>query len=186
MRFRAVSPILCLPLVLICLALSPTLTVADETSTPEEFRELAQLCVGRWAGEIKLIADWSGQKLGRGAEVLAYRDYQWAVDQKAISIRTTAGTTTSTEIMALDPISKKIRLIGVETNGNFFDLELWKKSENVYGWRIAGGGTEDGRALGGTGEWLFSGQTKTIKGKVTLGGKEIDPLNDVYSRLSRQ
>jgi hypothetical protein len=159
---------------------------AEETSTPEDFRQLAELCVGRWAGKIKFIADWPGQKLGRGAEVLAYRDCEWTVDKKAIRISSTAGTSTSHEIMALDPVSKKIRLISVDTSGSFLELELWKKSDHVYGWRVAGGGTVDGRAFGGVGEWVFTGQEKTIKGKVTLGGKDIDPLNDVYSRLGAQ
>ena len=54
-----------------CVALMPTFVVADETSTPAEFRELAELCVGRWAGDITFIADWPGEKLGRGSEVLA-------------------------------------------------------------------------------------------------------------------
>ena len=167
-----------------CLALLPTVVRAEETSTAEEFRQLAELCVGRWSGTIKFIADWPGQKLGRGSEVLAYRNYEWAVDKRAIRISHTAGTNTSTEIMALDPVSKKIRLISVDTSGGFLELDLWKKSDKVYGWRIAGGGTVDGRAYGGTGEWVFSGDEKTVKGTVTLDGKKIDPLNDVYSRLN--
>jgi hypothetical protein len=172
-----------------CLALFPllpTVVRAEQKSTPEEFRQLAELCVGRWAGKIKFIADWPGEKLGRGAEVLAYRNYEWAVDKRAIRISHTAGANTSTEIMAFDPVSKKIRLISVDTSGGFIELELWKKSDKVYGWRIAGGGTVDGRAFGGTGEWVFSGQEKTIRGTVTLGGKNIAPLNDVYSRLGAE
>jgi hypothetical protein len=169
-----------------CLALLAAVVRAEETATPEEFRQLAELCVGRWAGKIRFIADWPGQELGRGAEVLAYRNYEWAVDKRAIRITHTAGTNTSTEIMAFDPVSKKIRLISVDTSGGFLDLELWKKSNKVYGWRIAGGGTVDGRNFGGAGEWVFSGQKKTIQGTVTLGGQNIDPLKDVYSRLDAE
>ena len=40
----------------------------NETSTKEEFEEFCSLMVGRWVVEGKLIADWPGQKKGKGAE----------------------------------------------------------------------------------------------------------------------
>jgi hypothetical protein len=160
------------------------LVMADESSTRKDFQEFGELCVGRWAGEITLIADWPGEKNKKGSKVTAYREYTWAADKNAIQVSHNGGTSAATEIIAFDPISKKIKWVSVNTGGAFAVIEIWKKSDDVFGWRLSGGGTPDGQAYGGEGEWRFSKDRKTITGSVTLGGKSADPLNDVYVRLS--
>lgn len=65
------------------------------------------------------------------------------------------------------------------------ELELWKKTANTFGWRISGGGTPEGKAYKGEGEWVFAENEKTMKGDVTVGGVKADPLNDVYRRISK-
>ena len=56
----------------------------------------------------------------------------------------------------------------------------------LFGWRLSGGGVPDGRKHGGTGEWVFSedGKTMTIQGQTTLDDEKNDPLKDGYKRLS--
>jgi hypothetical protein len=173
-----------LSLTIICFLLSSTV-VAGETSRLSDFRELAGLCSGRWSAEITVIADLPGEENKRGSKVRAYREYSWAVDESAMRITHTAGTTKAIEILAFDPVAKKIRLLSVSTGGGVLELELWRKTANTFGWRISGGGTPEGKAYKGEGEWVFAENKKTIKGDVTVGGEKADPLNEVYSRISK-
>ena len=157
-----------------------------ETSTPEEFRELGELMVGRWVGDVKYVADWPGQEQGRGKSVVAYIDYQWVLDKKAIEATSIDGNASSREFDYWDAPTKQIKFVIVSTNGYTLEGVTWKKSAKVFGWRITGGGVVDGRAHGGTGETRFSedGRTMTITGDTTLGGVKNDPLKDVYKKLS--
>jgi hypothetical protein len=157
-----------------------------ETSTFEEFQDLGKLVVGRWVGDIKFIADWPGQDLGKGDRVVGYTQYDWVADKRALRNTGTAGNVSHTALFAWDPVAKQIKLFSVDTSGNFARLIIWKKSGRVFGWRFAGGGTVDGLAHGGTGELVFSedGRTMTLQGQTTLGDAKNDPLKDVYKKLS--
>jgi hypothetical protein len=165
---------------------SSALAADRETSTPQEFQEWGDLVVGRWVGDIKYVADWPGQEQGRGKTVVGYCDYHWTLDKKAIEATTIDGTASSRELHYWDAPTKNIKLFIVSSNGYTLEGVVWKKSKNVFAWRITGGGVVDGRAHGGTGETSFTdnGRTMTITGETTLGGKKNDPLKDVYKKLS--
>ena len=144
--------------------------------------------VGRWVGDMKYVADWPGQEQGRGKSVVAYIDYQWVLDKKAIEATSIDGNASSREFDYWDAPTKQIKFVIVSTNGYTLEGVTWKKSAKVFGWRITGGGVVDGRAHGGTGETRFSedGRTMTITGDTTLGGVKNDPLKDVYKKLTRK
>ena len=126
-----------------------------ETSTPEEFRQLGDLTVGRWVGDIKFIADWPGQDLGKGKRVVGYIDYQWVVDKKGISSTGVAGNASNTGCSLWDAVSKQIKFARRQHQRCVREGVIWKKSDRVFGWRITGGGVADGRAHAGTGEMGF-------------------------------
>jgi hypothetical protein len=157
-----------------------------ETSTFEEFQEMGELAVGRWVGDIKFIADWPGEDLGKGDRVVGYVRYEWLVDKKAFRSIGSVGNNSNTGLFVWDPVAKQIKLLNVSTRGGMLEAVLWKKAENVYGWRMTGGGLADGRAHSGTGEWVFSedGRTMTLQGQTMLAGEKNDPLKDVYKKLS--
>ena len=142
--------------------------------------------VGRWQIDRTFIADWPGEDLGRGKRVVGFAEYRWIADKHAIQGTDRSGNGSGHFIIALDPVMKKIRMFGVHTDGSAVESVLWKKSENTFGWRFTGGGLGDGRAPAGTGEWVFSedGRTHTETGNFTLSGEKLDPLHDVYKRLS--
>ena len=181
--FRGIA----IPVVLALLACTSNSWAEEkETSTPEELRQLGDLAVGRWVGDIKFIADWPGQDLGKGERVVGYLQYEWVADKKAFRGTGSAGNGSNTGVFVWDPVSKQIKLLDVDTSGGVLEAVLWKKSDRVYGWRMTGGGLADGRAHSGTGEWVFSedGKTMTLQGQTMLDGIKNDPLKDVYKKLS--
>jgi hypothetical protein len=175
--------------VVLTLSAASSTAMADhhETATLQEFKEFGKLAVGRWVGDIKFIADWPGEDLGKGDRIVGYSHYSWIVDKKALEGVSVGGNTSSREFIVWDAPTKSIRFFSVNTSGSTGAVVLWKKSDGVYGWRLTGGGLADGRSHAGTGEWVFSGDGKkmTIQGQTLLGDEKLDPLKDVYKRLSR-
>lgn len=178
--------ILAVIVVLAC-AFSPA-TRADnqETMTLEEFQEFGELVMGRWVVDIKFVADWPGEDLGRGDRLVGYSHFTWLVDKMAIQGMNVGGNNSGVYLMVWDAATKQIKSLGTGTSGSTLEVVTWKKSDGVYGWRITGGSLLDERTHSGSGEWVFSEdrKTMTIQGQTELGGAPLDPLKDVYRRLS--
>ena len=157
-----------------------------ETCTTEQFRAFGDRLVGRWKSDVKFIADWPGEDKGRGERVVGFAEYSWKADKNVIQGVENAGNGSGCWTVLRDPVLKKIKIVIGGTDGGLVEAEMWPKSENVYGFRITGGGLADGRENAGSGEWVFSenGKVLTMQGEITLAGEKLDPYKDVYTRLS--
>ena len=161
---------------------------ADITSTPEEFQEFGNLFVGRWSGEVTLITDWPGLSEKAGERLVTYGTRRWVSDKKGILGTGVGGETTGTSLFGYDAVAKHIWHRNVGSAGGNFDAILWKEGPSKWGWKLTGGGLADGKAFGGTGQYVFSedGKSYVITGNLTIGGKPTAiPLNDTHIRLDQ-
>lgn len=170
----------------VCFLTSGVLADHHESATAEDFALMGKMHQGRWVGDVKFIADWPGETLGEGSNVVSYAEYKWTLDEKVLERIENVGNSQVKQIFFYDAPGKKIRFAWVNSSGACLYGHLWKTSDTSFGWRITGGGLSDGRAETGTGEVVFSneGNTCAIKGQVKLDGKDLAKLNDVYKRLS--
>jgi hypothetical protein len=160
---------------------------SDMSSTPQDFQEFGNLMVGRWSGNITLIADWPGMKKKAGEKLINYHTSQWAADGKAVTATAVGGETTAIWLWTFDPIAKQIRLRAVDSAGGSFDEVCWKESSTKWNIRITGGGLADGTKLEGAGHILFKdgGKSYVVEADVTLGGKPLPKLHDTYVKLNQ-
>lgn len=158
----------------------------DPESTPDEFREFGKLLVGRWAGDITLIADWPGQEKKQGEEIVGYSTYSLIADGMGIEWESVAGTTAAKTLIVYDASTKNIKAFNVGTDGGHWQTVIWKKSDDEWAWKLVAGGLVDGRELRGEGSWIFEndGRTHRVQGDVTLAGEALPELNDKYTRVS--
>lgn len=158
-----------------------------KTATVEDFKEFGSLMVGRWSGDVTLIADWPGQKKKVGDKIISYATRRWVSDGHAIVATTHAGTAIGNEFWTFDPASKQIKISRTDSGGTFLDVTIWKETSTKWGWSI-GGGQLDGKKLGGTGHWIFSGNgsTAVLQGDVTLDGEPLPKLKDTLTRLNEK
>jgi hypothetical protein len=149
-------------------------------------QELGGVMVGRWIGDVTLIADWPG--LGnRGDKVVAYVTVDWIADGEAFEIEWFGGIGTSKEIFGWDAAEKKVRSLGVSSGGTTWRT-VWTKNGDHWsgkskesladGTRVAGSQItlapqESGKKL------VF-----TNEGEGFVGDTKMDPLHDVYTRLN--
>ena len=159
----------------------------ESTSTPQEFQEFGKLLTGRWAGDIKLIANWPGQEKKQGEKITGYSIYKFIADGQAMEWDQIGGTTTGKTLITYDASTKFIKAFHVDSGGGNWQTVIWKVSATEWGWKLVGGGLVDGRKFGGHGSWLFSdkGKTHVIQGIVSLNGKELPKLHDVYTRVNQ-
>ena len=169
------------------LAVSMAAVQGDMTSTPEEFQEFGELNVGRWSGDVTLIADWPGMKKKAGEKLIAYSTVRWIADRKGFIWESVGGEITGFELWLYDPIAKRIRWRGLDSEGGYIEAVVWKVSATKWGVNVIGGGLADGRKHGGEGHLLFKdgGKTLIYEGSMTLGGKKLPKLRDVYTRLDK-
>ena len=165
---------------------NPAIADHHESASTESFQQLGKLLVGRWRSDVKFISDWPGEKEGRGAEVHGFAEFSWKADHHLIARVESVGQNSGYWSIYRDPVRKKIRIIIQGTAGGPIEADMWPKSPNTFGWKITGGGQADGKALTGSGEYVFSedGKKLTMSGTVKLDGKQLDPYKDVYHRLS--
>jgi hypothetical protein len=111
---------------------------------------------------------------------------RWIADKKGIECEDFIGNTTGKTITYWDGPTKRIRDFHIGSAGMTWQGVTWKVSHNKWAWKNVGGGLRDGQKLEGGGYCIFSdgGNTMTITGTLTLGGKKIAPLHDEYRRLS--
>jgi hypothetical protein len=160
---------------------------SDMHSTPQDFQELGKLMVGRWSGDITLIADWPGMKKKAGEKLINYRTAQWAADGKAFTDTVVGGETTGISLWIFDPVAKQIRQRAVDSAGGSIDAIAWKEDSARWGFKVTSGGLADGTKMEGTGHLLFTdgGKSYVVEADVTLGGKPLLKLHDTYVRLNQ-
>ena len=171
----------------LALAMAVAVGQDDMTSTPEEFQEFGNLMVGRWSGDVTLIADWPGMKKKAGEKLIIYRTSRWVADGKGFIDTSVGGETTDFALWLYEPISRRILLRTVSSEGGGLQAVLWKESATKWPFKITGGGLADGRKQGGEGHFRFedAGHTLVGEGNLTLGGKALPKLHDVYTRLDK-
>ena len=174
--------------ILLLFSASTQFALADhhESCTAEQFSAFGKRLVGRWSSDVKFIADWPGEEKGRGERLTGYAEFSWKADNNVIQGAENVGKGSGCWMIARDPVTKKIKILIGGTDGGLIEAEMWPSSPNVYSFRVIGGGLADGRASGGSGEWVFSDDDKvlTMQGKITLADEQLDPYKDVYTRLS--
>jgi hypothetical protein len=147
-------------------------------------QEFGALMVGRWVGDVTLIADWPG--FGKkGDKVIGHFTVRWIADRKGLEDEGFSGQGTGKNIYFWDPGSKRIRQFGVDSGGTTGEYEFWKDGTN---WAFKGSGfLADGSRVEGQGAIRVSdgGNTITFEGKFTVGGKPALDLKDVYKRASK-
>jgi hypothetical protein len=169
------------------LVLAMALGQADMTSTPEQFQECGKLVIGRWSGDVTLIADWPGMKKKAGEKLINYRSAHWVADGKVFIDTTVGGETTGTALWIYEPVTKQIVLRVIDSAGVTIEAVVWKESSSKWGFKITGGGLADGRKEEGAGHFLFKdgGQSYVVEGDITLGGQALPKLSDTYTRLDK-
>lgn len=158
--------------------------VGTHQETP--LQELGDIMVGRWIGDVKLVADWPG--LGkRGEKVTAYVSIDWVIDGQAFEINWHGGEGTSRELITWDAATKTIRSLGAASGGRSWQ-GTWKKQGNQ--WFITSEGSlADGTKVGG-GQNVMTPVDDgarvvfTNQGDGFIGDQKLDPLHDVYVRLN--
>ena len=166
----------------VVLAASFILGQAEPPDRP--LKEFGELIVGRWIGEITLVADWPG--IGKkGEKVAGHWVVRWVADKRGLEDESFTGEGTGKSIYFWDPVSKKIKNMGVDSGGTTFETEIWKEGDK---WTAKSTGSlADGTKTEGTFVLIVKdgGDTIVIEGEGTVGGKPTLPLRDVYKRVSK-
>ena len=109
----------------------------DGSANPADFQEFGQLMVGRWIGEVTLIADYPG--IGKkGEKVIGHSVTRWIADQQALENEWFGGQGTGKSITFFDPASKKVVQQVVDSGGTIARWENWKEGDK---WVFRGGET---------------------------------------------
>ena len=171
---------------LLVLAPSTYLAAAEQQVTVEEFQEFGKLLVGRWKEDVTLIANWPGEASAQGKKLTGYTTFEWIADGNALRWRSVSGTMSLQEVMAYDPVNRVVRAFHVDSGGGCWQAILWKRSESEWNWKLVSGGTADGRAISGAGQWVVQngGNTVILQGDVSLGEEKLPKLHDVFHRIT--
>ena len=157
---------------------------AGGSMTAKDFAEFGDLMVGRWIGEVTLIADYPG--IGKkGEKVISHVVTRWVADRRGLASESFGGQGTGQTIAFWDPASKKIVQYGVDSGGTVARWQFWKEGGN---WVFQGGETlPDGSKTEGSGTAVVkdSGSVVVYEGTFTMNGKKTLDLHDVYKRLSK-
>lgn len=166
---------------ILALLLTTTLPAAEPDPLLKEFGDMM---LGRWVVDVTLVEDWPG--VGKkGDKVVVHTTYRWTADRFGIEEDGTAPAAAGKTIYYFDPSTKKVkgnRILGGGTTG---EAHFWKQDGQwVWKW---GGYLPDGTRYEGQGAYTPSdgGNTVTITGQGTTGGKPQLPLKDVYRRGSK-
>ncbi|MGI6414810.1 MAG: hypothetical protein ACOX1P_04010 [Thermoguttaceae bacterium] len=157
--------------------------VGENRLTPQDFQEYGELMVGRWIGDVTLVADLGFGK--KGAKVVAHLTVRWIADRKGLEAEVFGGSGTGRSFIFLDPGSGTIKEYRVSSDGAANSLEIQKK-DGTWVWHNTGH-LDDGTPFEGNGETIVSASkdTMTQVGTGTIGGKSMLPLKDVYRKMSK-
>ncbi len=161
-----------------------TSALLGQTSTRSEFEEYCKAWEGRWIGEVTWITDWPG--LGKkGDKVTCYWEGKIVADGNAISGVFYGGNGMETSITYFDPGTKQIKGAGVSSGGTVNNWVIFKK-DGKWQW-LSTGSLPDGSKSEEKNTITISngGNTHTWTGTGTIGGEQMDPLRDVWRRVSK-
>jgi hypothetical protein len=152
----------------------------------DELREFGDKISGRWLREIVYVHDWEGAAGGRGDKATGYHEFQWINDGQALREVSFDGDNRAESIFTWDPTTKRTLAFGTTATGDMLIGHLQKVSENQWKLTPVQGGLASGEKFGGEIRYTISGDGKRMdaSGVVTLDGKPLDELQDVYHRLS--
>jgi hypothetical protein len=152
--------------------------------TPQDFQEFGELMVGRWIGDVTLVADWPafGKK---GDKVVAHLTVRWIADRKGIEAEAYGGSGAGRGFAFFDPGSGIIKECRVSSDGTAGSIEIRKTNGN-WVWRNTGH-LADGTPFEANGQTIVSecGDELTHVGTGTIGGEPMLPLKDVFRRISK-
>jgi hypothetical protein len=161
-----------------------TSALLGQTSSRAEFEEYCKAWEGRWVSDLTWIADWPG--LGKkGDKVTCYWEGRIVADGNALLGVFYGGDGMGTGITYFDPGTKQIKGAGVSSGGTVRNSVVFKKDGKWQELRT--GSTPDGNKVEEKNTLTISngGKTHTWSGTGTIGSEKMDPLRDVWRRVSK-
>ena len=159
--------------------------VLGQAEPPDNLlKEYGEQFVGRWIGEVTLIADFPG--IGKkGEKIVNHLAIRWIADKRGLEDESFGGKGTSKSLYFLDPASKRIKLFSIDSGGTTGEYEIWKEG-GKWMWKGCGY-LADGTKQEGKGVLVIEdgGNTYILEGTGTMGGTKTLPLRDVYRRASK-
>lgn len=155
-----------------------------QTATRAEFEEFCEEHAGRWVGEVVLTTGSPGLAK-KDDKVTVYWDGYLAADGNTIDARFYRGSDSVVSMRYYDPGVKRIKQVGVEsdgtvTHGIFYKEDgLWKYS----GISTGADGTRREFSLWAT--FTDDGETVTWQGSIAVGGKVTKEIIDTYQRVDK-
>ena len=143
--------------------------------------ELGDLLIGRWRWEINLATDYPG--VGKkGDKVAGYETCRSMADRTAIECEFLFGKATETWFFWWDASSKRIKSLGLDSGGNWYEGTISKQGTKLV-WMVSGS-FADGRPAQVESETTFedNGDTRVIAGATIVGGVRNE-FRDVGRRV---
>ena len=101
-------------------AFSPSATyrLPQSAQLAPEFKEIGDLLVGRWMGQVELEIDYPG--IGKkGDRITVYRDCGWEADGGAVQCKEFDGPATSTVLYVWDRTAKGAKFLSTDSAGKW-------------------------------------------------------------------
>jgi hypothetical protein len=156
---------------------------AEPVAAPQTLKEIGELFVGRWIGEVTWAVDYPG--VGKkGEKVSAYIVCSWVNDGNTLQCVQYAGQSTGRGLTWWDAASKEIKNLWIDSGGNW-DLGTITKQGMKWAGQSSGG-FPDGRQVQYKWEWTFEdgGNRFTSTGATILAGAE-NPFRDVFRKVGK-
>ena len=159
--------------------------VLGQTATNETpLNEFGNAFAGRWLADVELASDWPG--LGSaGDTVVGFIAARRVAGDSAVQFEWTVGESHALCFHVWDAASKKIRFMSSDSLGTIYHGTTLKKG-NAFAWELQGS-YRDGTLWSGTGTWTIAddGDTITLDGDFTTGGKKDEHVRNVYRRITK-
>jgi hypothetical protein len=170
----------------VVLAASIVLGQADTSDIARrELKEFGDAMVGRWMGEITLVADMPGVG-AKGDRLNGYCTIGWILDKTAIQWDWNVGSLTGRSITVWDARTKQIKEYGSDTGGKIFEKTVIKDGDK-WVWKFlttAADGTkiEETNTISITDDGLTHVHVGTNR---TRGSEKLPDYRDVWKRVSK-
>ena len=151
-------------------------------STRADFKEFCKAMEGRWIGEVIFVTDWPGFSK-KGDKVTGYTDFRISHNGNVLEGRFNAGPGSGAGLFHYDAGKKQIQGRWVSSGGTVWNQVIYKKDGQWHEHET--GSIADGRPIEMSSIRYISdgGKTHRRSGSVKIGGKDQDPLRDVWRRI---
>ena len=170
----------------VVLAASMVLGQADTSDIARrELKEFGDAVVGRWMGEIVLVADMPG--IGKkGDKLNGYCTIAWILDRTAIQWDWNIGSLTGRSITAWDARTKQIKEYGTDSSGEILEKTIAKDGDK-WVWKFVRIATDGTKSESTTTVMIEDGGlTHVHVGTNRLRGSEKLPdYRDVWKRVNK-